>query len=292
MQRNDTVWEAVVHAPTMHTDIPMHILRPKGAPSGAPILYLLNGAGGGEDGANWLAQTDVVDFFADKFVNVVIPDKGIGSYYTDWVADDPVVGRPMWQTFLTEELPAVLDNALGANGRSAIAGLSMSATSVLNLAIAAPERYRAVASYSGCAQTSTPEGEAAVRGIVYVAAGANADNMWGPAGSPRWARNDPYLHAEKLRGTSLYLSSGSGVAGQYDTRENQAPGAPPVENQILVGGALEAATRHCTEAMAHRLAALRIPAVVHLPSTGTHSWQYWRDELHRSWPTIDAGLRS
>ncbi|WP_414731724.1 alpha/beta hydrolase [Williamsia sp.] len=289
VQLDGNLWEITVHSPSMDRDIPFQLIRPAGG-AGAPTLYLLNGAGGGEDGANWLAQTDAREFFADKFVNVLIPSKGIGSYYTDWIAEDPTVGRPMWTTFLTTELPSVIDDALATDGRNAIAGLSMSATSVLDLAISAPGLYRSVASYSGCAQTSTPLGQAAVRGIVLTASGGNADNMWGPATSPLWVERDPYVNAEKLRGLSLYLSSGSGAAGRYDTPESQAPGAPPVENQIIVGGALEAATRYCTEAMADRLRELDIPAEIHLPTEGTHSWLYWQDELHRSWPTIEAGL--
>uniref|UniRef100_UPI003219FF99 alpha/beta hydrolase n=1 Tax=Mycolicibacterium poriferae TaxID=39694 RepID=UPI003219FF99 len=199
-QVDGTLWEMTVDSPTMGT-VPFQVIRPNGAPADAPTLYLLNGAGGGEDGANWLGQTDAQQFFADKFVNVLIPARGLGSYYTDWIAADPRMGQPMWATLLTDELPAAVDDALATNGRNAIAGLSMSATSVLDLATTAPGLYRSVASYSGCARTSTPEGEAAVRGIVYAAAGGNADNMWGPTGSPLWRQHDPYVNAEKLRGT-------------------------------------------------------------------------------------------
>ncbi len=286
-----SLWDITVHSPAMGADIPFQLIRPSGAPPGAPTVYLLNGAGGGEDGSGWLEETDALHFYADKRVNVLIPQRGSGTLYTDWIADDPQVGRPMWQTFLTKELPPVIDAALNTNGRNAIVGLSMSATSVLDLATAAPGLYRSVASISGCAQTSTPVGQAAVRGIVY-SSGADPDNMWGPAGSPLWAQHDPLVNAEKLRGTALYLSSGDGRAGKYDNERSAPPGAPPVENRIVVGGAIEAGARFCTEAMAERLAALSIPATIHLPATGTHSWRYFQDELHRSWPTIDAGLHA
>ncbi|UQE75948.1 esterase family protein [Gordonia sp. PP30] len=289
---DQNLWRVVVRSPAMGHDIPFLLLRPRTDAAGAPTLYLLNGAGGGEDGANWLAQTDAQKFFDGKRVNVVIPEKGRGSYYTDWQSADSKLGKPMWQTFLTKELPPVLDAALNSSGRNAIAGLSMSGTSVLNLAIAAPGLYRTVASYSGCALTSTPEGQAAVRGIVYTASSADATNMWGGPASPAWRRNDPYLNAAKLRGSRIYLSSGSGLPGRYDTPQEQAPGAPPLADQILVGGALEFAVRYCTDRMAARLRELHIPAQVHLPATGTHSWNYWRDELKRSWPTIAAGLHS
>ncbi len=54
---------------------------------------------------SWYNNTDVTNFFADKHVNVVLPVGGKYSMYTDWDADDPVLGRNKWQTFLTRELP-------------------------------------------------------------------------------------------------------------------------------------------------------------------------------------------
>ena len=85
--------------------IPLQVIRPADGSVPRPTLYLLNGAGGGEDGANWLNQTDVLGFFADKNANVVIPAQGLLSYYTDWEKDDPVLGRNKWTTFLTRETP-------------------------------------------------------------------------------------------------------------------------------------------------------------------------------------------
>ncbi len=287
----DNLWEATAYSAAMNAEIPLMIIRPKDAAPGAPTFYLLNGAGGGEDGANWLAQTDAVKFFADKNVNVVIPQKGIGSYYTDWIARDPVIGKPMWKTFLTTELPRAVDRSLRTSGVNVIGGMSMSATSVLNLAIAEPKLYKGVAAYSGCARTSTLDGYSVIRGTVYIANKANVDNMWGPFGSPLWTKYDPYINAAKLRGQTLYLSSGNGMAGKYDKPGLQAPGAPSLGEQVVVGGALEAAAHTCTTSMAARLRSLRIPATVHLSGNGTHSWGYWQDELHRSWPTLDAALR-
>jgi S-formylglutathione hydrolase FrmB len=286
-----TLWNITVHSPAMGADIPFQLIRPSGNSAGAPTIYLLNGAGGGEDGSGWLEETDALQFFADKRVNILIPQRGSGTLYTDWIASDPQIGRPMWETLLTRELPPVIDAALDTNARNAIIGLSMSATSVLDLATAAPGLYRSVASISGCAQTSTPVGQAVVRSIVR-SSGADPVNMWGPVGSPMWTQHDPLLNAEKLRGTALYLSSGDGRAGKYDNDRSAPPGAPPVENRIVVGGAIEAGARYCTEAMTLRLAELSIPATVHLPVTGTHSWRYFQDELHRSWPTVEAGLRA
>ncbi|MBY6538120.1 esterase family protein [Rhodococcus sp. BP-349] len=283
-------WSLTVFSPAMGRDIPLDVLRPSSGGS-APTLYLLNGAGGGEDGATWGAQTDVESYFADENVNVVVPARGLGSYYTDWVSTDPLVGKPMWRTFLTRELPPVVDELLETTGRNAVAGISMSATSVLDLVVSAPDVYDGVASFSGCARTSTIEGQAAVRGVVALATGADATNMWGPWDSPEWIARDPYVRAEMLRGKEIYLSSGSGLPGPFDTPDApRPPGSPPLEQQLVVGGAIEAAARGCTEAMAGRLSTLGIPATIHLPPYGTHSWLYWQDELHRAWPLLRDAL--
>ncbi len=148
-----------VHSDAMGRDIPLEVILPADTSAPRPTLYLLNGAGGGEDSATWEGRTDVLDFFADKNVNVVTPLEGAFSYYTDWQKDDPVLGRNKWQTFLTRELPPVIDAQFGTNGVNAIAAISMTATSVLNLAISAPGLYRSVGAYSGCAETSTQPGQ-------------------------------------------------------------------------------------------------------------------------------------
>lgn len=285
-QVSDTRWSMTVYSPSMDREIPLDILRSR-SQSPAPTLYLLNGAGGGEDGATWLAQTDAQAFFASENVNVVIPALGRGSYYTDWRSPDPAAGEQKWRTFLTDELPPVIDSALVTTGRNSIAGISMSATSVLDQVVTTPDLYDGVASFSGCARTSTVEGQAAIRGVVALATGGDATDMWGPWDSPEWVARDPYLRAESLRGKAVYISSGSGLPGPYDTPAAPRPaGSPSIPEQIVVGGAIEAAARYCTDAMADRLAALGIPATIHRPPAGTHSWLYWQDELHAAWPLL------
>ncbi|RZK86031.1 MAG: esterase family protein, partial [Rhodococcus sp. (in: high G+C Gram-positive bacteria)] len=62
-----------VYSAAMEKVILLEVIRPADTSVPRPTLYLLNGAGGGEDSATWQARTDVVDFFADKNVNVVTP---------------------------------------------------------------------------------------------------------------------------------------------------------------------------------------------------------------------------
>ena len=286
---------ARVYSASMDRVIPVRVLLPANATDTSaprPTLYLLNGAGGGKTDATWQANTDVTEFFSDKNVNVVTPMDGAASYYTDWERDDPVLGRNKWQTFLTRELPPIIDAEFGGNGTNSIAAISMTATSVLNLAIAAPGLYKAVGSYSGCAETSSPMGAAFVDLVVRSSGGADPQNMWGPVGGPGWIANDPVVNAEKLRGTTLFVSSGSGLPGEYDNL-----GAPGVDGdlkdfarQVIVGGAIEAATNVCTHNLANRLRELDIPATFDFAPTGSHSWLYWQDDLHESWPLLAGAM--
>ncbi|MDI9915347.1 alpha/beta hydrolase family protein [Rhodococcus sp. IEGM 1379] len=292
---NDRQMNMYVYSAAMDKVIRLEVIRPEDTSVSRPTLYLLNGAGGGEDGgvdaATWQTKTDVTDFFADKNVNVVTPIGGAYSYYTDWQQPDPVLGLNKWTTFLTEELPPIVDATLGTTGVNAIAGLSMAGTSVLNLAESAPSLYRAVGAFSGCAETSTQPGQSYVTFVVS-ARGGNANNMWGPPSDPAWIAHDPVVNAEKLRGINLYISNGSGMPGPHDTLDDPQVNGDigTLANQVIVGGAIEAGTNQCTQQLAERLSSLGIPATVDFRPTGTHSWGYWQDDLHNSWPMIAGSL--
>ncbi|WP_343294197.1 alpha/beta hydrolase family protein [Rhodococcus sp. JG-3] len=283
---------AFVYSAAMERIIPLKILRSPDRAEPSPTVYLLNGAGGGVDGMDWYTQTDVVSFFADKNVNVVTPVGGAYSYYTDWQHDDRVLGRNKWETFLTRELPPLVDQLLKTNGRNVIAGISMAATSVLNLAAHNPGLFRAVGSYSGCASTTDPLGRAYVKTVVSMALGADVKNMWGADDDPDWVRNDAVVNADKLRGTALYISNGSGLAGASDTFDGTNPNGPGfvLLNQMVVGGAIEVATGDCTRRLKSALEKLNIPAHFELRERGTHSWGYWQDDLHNSWPMFEQAL--
>ncbi|WP_216898061.1 alpha/beta hydrolase [Nocardia alni] len=278
-----------VFSAAMHKNIEVDVQR---AADGAPTLYLLNGAGGGQDQATWDKQTDVRQFLAGKNVNLVQPVGGKFSYYADWIKTDPALGVNMWMTFLTRELPPLIDRALNTNGRNALTGMSMSGTSALELPIAAPGLYSAVSALSGCAQISDPVGYNFMNTVV-TAGGGDPSNMYGPQGAPMWAANDPYVHAAQLRGLNLFISSGSGLPGRYDTLNSkflQAPGVGGLANEDILGGALEAAVDYCSHNMQTKLNQLGIPATYDFQPTGTHSWGYWQDEFKKSWPILARGL--
>ena len=282
----------VVYSGSMGRSIPVTVLLPRNTSRPAPTLYLLNGAGGGEDSATWDARTKYKKFFADKNVYVVTPIGGAFSYYTDWQRDDPVLGRNKWQTFLTKELPPLIDGRYKTTKVRSLAGISMAGTSVLNLAIAAPGLYRSVAGFSGCARTSDPLGQQYIRFVVADRGGGNLTNMWGPLDGPGWRANDPYLNAAKLRGTKVYLTAGTGLPGQHEQLSDPGVNGDvfTLANQALLGGLIEAAVDGCTRQMVARMNELGIPARVNLRPVGTHSWGYWQDDLYRTWPSIARDL--
>lgn len=264
-----------------------------------PTIYLLNGGDGGEGRANWVMQTDIVDFYKDKDVNVVIPMSGKFSYYTDWVSPNANLGGVQrWETFLTKELPTNLEKTLNASNKRAIAGMSMSATTSLLYAQHLPGFYDAVGSFSGCAATSTPL-ERGYLDITLQRGGANSTQMWGPMGSATNRYNDALLNAEKLRGTAVYVSNGSGMAGAWDLpsspRYKDAPQiaiSAGVAATTIEGGAIEAATNACTHNLKAKMDSLNIPADWNLRNTGTHSWGWWQDDLRASWNTFNRAFNS
>ncbi len=281
---------ATVYSAAMDKDITLRLLIPPGD-TPRPTVYLLDGVGGTEPDNGLLTWGRASEFYATKDVNVVATVGGDSSYFTDWKRDDPRLGRLQWATFLTEELPPIIDATLTTTKRNALVGVSMSGTSSLALAIRSPGLFGAVASFSGCAQTSDLMG----RAYVYITVsdfGGNPENMWGRPDDPMWRANDPYLHADKLRGTAIYVANGTGLPGRHDTIS--APNVKGSVGQLIaqttVGGVIEAATNQCSHNLQRRLTSLGIPATFDFPRTGTHSWDYWHDNVIRSWPVLGSAI--
>lgn len=282
--------ELSVHSAAMSRAVTVRVLPAANPAASAPTLYLLNGVDGGADG-NWLNRTDLGEFFDRRQVNVVVPFGGAGSWFTDWRSDDPTLGRQRWTTFLTRELPPLIDATFRGNGHNAIAGISMGATAVFQSALAAPGLFRAVGSFSGCATVSDPVGRAVVSGIV-TGHGGDPTNMWGDPGDPLWAANDPSLHVDKLRGLSLFVSASTGSPGAHDTLDDPRVAGDPVAlaDRVVVGGAIEAVSADCTRRLRDRLTELGVPATVTVREGGTHSWPYWQEDLHAAWAQFDPVL--
>lgn len=300
-----------VHSKAMGRDIPVALIRAvdkDGNPIKAPTYYLLNGAGGSEQNTDWLAMAPktVRNVLGNEPVNVVIPMEGAFSYYVDWLSNPGegkyFKGEQKWSTFLAKEMIPSVENYLDANGKRAVTGFSMSATSSLLLAVHNPDMFDAVGSFSGCAATSTPlpnffAGLTVNRGSAG-AGNITPENLWGPRGSDYNRYNDALVMADNLVGengvtkTKFYLSAGTGLAGQTDMlsylRENS--GSTEALSAALTlqveGGAIEAAMNACTHDFNTKLNSLGVDTYFNKRPVGTHSWPLWRDDLKVSWEKV------
>ncbi|AGF71388.1 alpha/beta hydrolase [Corynebacterium halotolerans] len=297
--REGRIEELNVYSPSMGRDIPVAVIHAADKSTLRPTLYMLNGAGGAEQDNDWITLSPILDLYEDKNVNLVIPMEGAFSYYTDWL-ETPGTGYlkepQMWETFLTKELPGPIEEHLGASNERGIAGFSMSATSSLLLAEHNQGFYDTVGSFSGCALTSYPLEYEYLR-LTTNRGGGEPEQMWGPQGSPYNVYNDALVNAENLRGTELYISNGSGLAGETDlpghyTRQGADPLVASVNSAILQieGGVIEAGTNACTHHLKAKLDSLDIPADYNFRPVGTHSWPYWRADLAQSWETFDRAF--
>ncbi|MFC9763693.1 alpha/beta hydrolase [Rhodococcus jostii] len=269
-----------VYSPSMDKDIPVKVLKAAGG-GPAPTLYLLDGLRAPDDNNGWLIETDVESFFAGKHVNVVIPFGGGGTFYSDWQRDDPKLGRVKWETFLTNELPPVMASQFGSDGvNNAVAGLSMSGTSALNLATHRPDFYKAVASYSGYPTASSPGFAQGIQ-VSVAQMGGNALNMWGFWPSGAWLRNDPLLNVGALRGKSVYISSGAGSTASDPTVDPDSASFDPVKFSQTVP--LETASGLSSKVFVPAAQRAGAKLQTHITDDGLHTWNYWQDRLHESW---------
>lgn len=257
-----------------------------------PTLYVY---GGGDDNhADWDRLTDLEEYAAKWQVLVVVPDSGPGGGYTDWYR-----GGPKWETFHTKELTQLIErNFRGSTVRGAM-GLSSGGSGAVGYAARHPGMFRYVASYSGIVHSTM----AGVPTIMLLSdsekqGSANAFAKWGDPVINRdvWRAHDPYVNAAKLRGTGIYLSSGTtGMAGPLDVPwDEYLKSFGGNVSDALKGRSLgfisEGMVGATNISMVARLRALGIPVTAHLYGNGQHVWPYWIREFHLAWPLIMKGL--
>ncbi|MFD4293684.1 alpha/beta hydrolase [Rhodococcus sp. NPDC058505] len=247
---------------------------------GDAALYLLDGLRARDDRNAWSFETNALDQFANDNITLVMPVGGQSSFYSDWIAPSNFNGQKTtykWETFLTEELPDYLATRGVSRSNNGVLGLSMGGSAALTLAAYHRDQFKFASSLSGYLNISAPGMREAIRVAMLDAGRFNVDSMWGPPWSKAWLRNDPFVFAPKLEGLSLYISSASGLPGEYD-----APRKPIDYYNTANGMGLEALALVNTRAFQARMATLGIPATYSFPSNGTHSWPYWSAELFKA----------
>jgi S-formylglutathione hydrolase FrmB len=197
-------WDKVsVFSPSMNTVIVNDVFN---APnSGAPVFHLLPGMDGGNDldpggivpagGKAWFGMTDIQGFFANKNVNVVSPLGGAFSWRTNWIND----GSKQYQTYMTRELPPLINAQYHANGKNGVGGLSSTGGTAIDYAAQAPGVFRAVASYSGFPSVSDRD---EARQVALTLAGwrPKRRSQVGTPRRPRLARPRPVKECREAEG--------------------------------------------------------------------------------------------
>lgn len=285
--RRVSLW---VYSPAMGTNIQVQLLLARdwnvNPTARFPQLYKLDGLRATDISNGWLKETDAEAFYKDKNVNVVMPVGGESSLYTDW--KEPDRGKNyQWETFLIRELPPILEGKWRSTSVRAIEGLSMGGTGAMMLAVRQPGFFKFVGAFSSVLQTSAYGMPEAIQFALKEGGDYDSAKMFGPPSDPNWVTHDPYVNIEKLRGTSLYISTGNGMVGKYDT-PSDIPGL--ATNYAGVG--LEVLARITTQRFATKLNQLGIAAQAVYRESGTHSWPYWQFEMHQAWPQVASVLHA
>ncbi|MBS9535192.1 esterase family protein [Mycobacterium sp. M1] len=251
--------------------------------SGSPAVYMLDGMRAQDDYNGWDINTPAFEWYYNSGISMVMPVGGQSSFYSDWYK--PACGKAgcqtyKWETFLTSELPAYLNAQYGVkqNGSAAV-GLSMAGSSAMTLAIYHPEQFIYASSLSGYLNPSTGKGWIGIS--MGDAGGYKKNDMWGDDSDPAWLRNDPTVNVDKLvaNNTRLWVFCGNGQANQLGG--DNIP-AVFLEKNFMIGANKKFQELY-TAAGGHN-------AVFNFPAYGTHSWEYWGEQLHAMLPDMQAYL--
>ena len=282
IQRVNDRWDKVsVFSPAMNKGIVNDVYRAPGG--GAPTFYLLPGIDGGDNldpgtsfapgTKSWFGMTDIQGFFANKYVNVVSPLGGQFSWWTDWIGDP----AKQYQTYMTHELPPLINATYNTSGRNAVGGLSSTGGTAIDYAVQAPGLFQAVASYSGFPASSDPQAAQQI-GLTLMSGGASAEAMWGPQGGPLWIAHDPSKNVEKLRGVAVYAAASGGGQGEVDR-------LPEGFGNNFAGGFIEGIVAENTRRFADALRAAGVPVNYVVRPEGSHTWGLFESEMQESWNT-------
>lgn len=261
-------------------------------------LYVLPGLYGEPEGS-WIERTDAREFFSDKQVNVVFVRGAAGSMMSDWNVitrlnstlqsqlklsqlPQPMFGSGCWEQFVGVTLPALIDASFhgtgSVTGHDMLAGISMSGNAGLTIGADHPQRFAAMASFSGFPQLTGLAGQF-VPWLATTVALSPLSDLWGLVGSTEWSRHDPStrLGDIKANGQSIYVGYGTGIIGAIDyqgdaTDVERLRGAPAewfagIQNTVFV----------------HAIARSGVRAHVDSLPYGTHNWSLFAYYLHASW---------
>ena len=256
-----------------------------------PVLYLIHGTSGGAP--DWTEVGDAAKTTAKRRLIVVMPDIGLdydgGGWCTNW-PDGPYA----WETFHIDQLLPWVDHNLRTvrkRGRRAIAGLSQGGFCATSYAARHPDLFSATYSYSGVPDISSrPEtivGSTAIINATEVGLnGVPPNSMFGDrvSNEVNWKAHDPATLVENLRATRIYLYTGNGGPGPYDTVDPvNIPG-------YLSSSGIEWLVHQDTTYFHEQLDSIGLPHYFNDYGGGTHTWGYWARDLRWSMPQLMSGF--
>ncbi|AWH92965.1 alpha/beta hydrolase [Dietzia lutea] len=279
----------LVRSAAMHREVILEVV-PSRVSDKAPVLYMLDGVDAPEGDSGWNHRADIASRMADENVHVVAPTGAGGAYWTDWENADSALGYNKWETFITEELPGIIEQGLASmgestTGKAAIGGASAGAQAAMHLAATYPELYDGVMAFSGYYSTMDGIGYQNLRLAVELR-GGDLENMWGPYRSERWRENDTVSHVEGLAEMPVYFSTGSGEIGPDDLGYYGADMLGVVLGIIIERGSLEGA-----QALERALNAEGIDHRVDYLDTGLHNWPTFLENFDEAWEYIEPSLQ-
>ncbi|MDO3637335.1 esterase family protein [Mycolicibacterium arseniciresistens] len=257
---------------------------------GAPGVYLLDGLRARDDFNGWDIETNAFEMYYESGLSVIMPVGGQSSFYSDWY--EPACGKAgcstyKWETFLTQELPAYLSANHGVNpNRNAAVGLSMAGSAAMTLAIYYPQQFQYAASLSGFLNLSEGWWPMLVGMSMGDAGGYKSEAMWGPSSDPAWKRNDPMVNIDRLvaNGTRVWVFCGNGKPADIN-------GSGVAAGDNFNAKFLESFTLRTNETFQEQyIAAGGKNGVFNFPQAGTHSWEYWGQQLGQMKPDIQRVL--
>lgn len=276
-----------VESPSMGRVIEVQIKKSaNGAP--APFIYMLDGIGGSTPNSGWINYGEAERVFGNEEATLIMPTHAAASLYSDWIEDDPALGRNKWETFITKELHPLLtkDAELNHNGFNAIGGLSMGAIGAVHIANTNPDIFDATFGISGCYSPNDNVGRQMVN-LVVGSRGGDVANMWGPYGTAEWDRHDTAAHPEGLRDMAVYLSAADGSFTDDDVTSYDDE---PFFN-MSAGSVLERGVLSCTEKLDEAMRdAGMTHQVVDYKGPGVHNWANYNEQLQPAWDAIKGSL--
>ncbi|RFD24646.1 diacylglycerol acyltransferase/mycolyltransferase Ag85A [Mycobacterium uberis] len=253
--------------------------------NGSPAVYLLDGLRAQDDYNGWDINTPAFEWYDQSGLSVVMPVGGQSSFYSDWYS--PACGKAgcttyKWETFLVSELPQWLSANKGVKPTgSAVVGLSMAGSSALVLAAHHPDQFIFSGSLSALMDPSQGMGPQLIGLAMGDAGGYKAVDMWGPPSDPAWQWNDPILQIGELvaNNTRLWVYCGNGTPSEL--------GGANIPAEFLENFAHSSNLKfrdNYNAAGGHN-------AVFNLDDNGTHSWEYWSEQLKGMKTDLQSTLR-